>query len=57
MNATLFFTNLILLVVMIVVGLSLYVHIDTIYLELVQVKETNIGLYQWTEKVKEFTCN
>ena len=57
MNALLFFANLILLAVMIVVGLGMYVHIDTIYLELVQVKETNIELYQWTQKVKDFTCN
>jgi hypothetical protein len=57
MNATLFFINLIFLIVMIVVGLSLYVHIDTIYLELVQVKDTNIELAQWTQKYEKFTCN
>ena len=57
MNATLFFANLVLLSLMIVVGTSIYVHIDTIYLELVQVKDTNVKLAQWIEKVEEFTCN
>jgi len=57
MNITLFTVNLCALALIIFVGLNIYVHIDTIYHELIQVKETNIELYQWTQKVKEFTCN